>query len=139
MAFKGDLRNISLFDVLQTLQQNQQTGVLVVQREGTIRKIHISPDGIFFTRSYRPMRLGEIFVRRGLVAPQDIEVLLLQQRDDPRPIGELLVASIIPALILAKENSILFWIYRWISPLSLAGQRCWSMTFFNSGRVPSWN
>ncbi|MHC4225046.1 MAG: DUF4388 domain-containing protein, partial [Planctomycetota bacterium] len=93
MAFKGDLRNISLFDVLQTLQQNQQTGVLVVQRAGVVRKIHISPGGIYFTRSYRPMRLGEIFVRRGLVTPQDVELLLLQQRDDPRPIGELMVAS----------------------------------------------
>jgi tetratricopeptide (TPR) repeat protein len=93
MAFKGDLRNISLFDVLQTLQQNQQTGVLVVQRAGVVRKIHISPAGIFFTRSYRPMRLGEIFVRRGLVTPQDVELLLLQQRDDPRAIGELMVAS----------------------------------------------
>jgi hypothetical protein len=83
MAFKGDLRNISLFDVLQTLQQNQQTGVLVVQRAGVVRKIHISPGGIYFTRSYRPMRLGEIFVRRGLVTPQDVELLLLQQRDAP--------------------------------------------------------
>ncbi|MEM8883264.1 MAG: DUF4388 domain-containing protein [Planctomycetota bacterium] len=95
MAFKGDLTNISLFDVFQTLNTNQQTGVLVLQRGGSTKKIFISPEGvrIFFTRSSRAMRLGEIFVKRGRVTQQDVEILLMQQKQDYRPIGELLVES----------------------------------------------
>jgi len=95
MAFKGDLTNISLFDVFQTLSQNQQNGVLVLSRDGSTKKIHISPEGvrIFFTRSFRPLRLGEIFVRRGRITPQDVEILLLAQKRCYRPFGELLVES----------------------------------------------
>lgn len=95
MAFKGDLTNISLFDVFQTLAQNKQTGVLVLTKEGHTKKVHISPDGvrIFFTRSFRPLRLGEIFVRRGRITTQDVEILLLEQKKQYRPTGELLVES----------------------------------------------
>ncbi len=95
MAFKGDLTNISLFDVFQTLSQNKQTGVLVLTKEGATKKVHISPEGvrIFFTRSFRPLRLGEIFVRRGRITPQDVEILLLEQKKQYRPTGELLVES----------------------------------------------
>lgn len=95
MAFKGDLTNISLFDVFQTLNQNRQSGVLVLSREGETKKIHISPQGvrIFFTRSFRPLKLGEIFVRRGRITPQDVEILLLEQKKEYRPFGQLLVES----------------------------------------------
>ena len=95
MAFKGDLKNISLFDVLQTLNQNKQTGVLVVQRNGATKKIFIDAEGVrvFFTRSFRPLRLGEIFVRRGRITPQDVEIVLLQQKQHYVPIGQLLVES----------------------------------------------
>jgi hypothetical protein len=95
MAFKGDLTNISLFDVFQTLNQNKQTGVLVLTRDGNTKKLHISPEGvrIFFTRSFRPLRLGEIFVMRGRITPQDVEILLLEQKKDYRPFGQLLIAS----------------------------------------------
>jgi len=94
MAFKGDLTNISLFDVFQTRNADQQTGVLVLQGVVT-KKIFISPEGVrvFFTRSSRELRLGEIFVRRGRVSAQDVEILLMQQKQDYRPIGELLVES----------------------------------------------
>jgi outer membrane protein assembly factor BamB/tetratricopeptide (TPR) repeat protein len=95
MAFKGDLTNISLFDVFQTLSQNKQTGVLVLTRDGQTKKVHISPEGvrIFFTRSFRALRLGEIFVRRGRITPQDVEILLLEQKKQYRPMGELLIES----------------------------------------------
>ncbi|MCK6459359.1 MAG: PQQ-binding-like beta-propeller repeat protein [Planctomycetes bacterium] len=95
MAFKGDLTNISLFDVFQTLSQNKQTGVLVLTRDGQTKKVHISPDGvrIFFSRSFRPLRLGEIFVRRGRISQQDVEILLLEQKKQYRPMGELLIES----------------------------------------------
>jgi len=95
MAFKGDLTNISLFDVFQTLNTNQQTGVLVLQRGGVTKKVFISPEGvrIFFMRSGRDLRLGEIFVRRGRISAQEVEILLMQQKQDYRPIGELLVET----------------------------------------------
>ena len=95
MAFKGDLTNISLFDVFQTLNTNRQTGVLVLQRGNVTKKIFISPDGvrIFFSRSARQLRLGEVFLKRGRVSMQDIEILLMRQKQEYRPIGELLVES----------------------------------------------
>ena len=95
MAFKGDLSNISLFDVFQTLSQNKQSGVLVLARDGTTKKIYISPDGvrIYFTRSFRTLRLGEIFVRRGLITQQDVEILLMEQKKEYRPFGAILAES----------------------------------------------
>ena len=65
MAFKGDLANISLFDVFQTLNTNRQAGVLVLRRDGVMKKIYFSPEGvrIFFTKSARPLRLGEVFIQ----------------------------------------------------------------------------
>lgn len=95
MAFKGDLRNISLFDIFQTLNTNNQTGVLVLQREGVTKKIFFSPQGvrIFFTKSFRPLRLGEIFVRRGFITAEEVEILLLEQKREYRPIGELLIQT----------------------------------------------
>ncbi|MHC4816713.1 MAG: DUF4388 domain-containing protein, partial [Planctomycetota bacterium] len=95
MAFKGDLTNISLFDVFQTLNQNKQAGVLVLSHDGVTKKISIGPEGvrIFFTRSFRPLRLGEIFVCRSRITPQDVEILLLEQKKEYRPFGELLVES----------------------------------------------
>jgi outer membrane protein assembly factor BamB/tetratricopeptide (TPR) repeat protein len=93
MAFKGDLRNLSLSDVLQTLGQNRQRGLLVLQKGEITRKIYITPEGIFLARSFRPMRLGEIFLRRGYLTPQDVEILLLEQKETKRPIGELMVES----------------------------------------------
>ncbi|MGQ0614570.1 MAG: outer membrane protein assembly factor BamB family protein [Planctomycetaceae bacterium] len=95
MAFKGDLKNISLFDIFQTLNTNNQTGVLVLQREGVTKKVHCSPQGVrvFFTRSFRGLRLGEVFVRRGLLTNQDVEILLLEQKRRYRPIGQLILES----------------------------------------------
>jgi outer membrane protein assembly factor BamB/tetratricopeptide (TPR) repeat protein len=95
VAFKGDLTNISLFDVFQTLNQNKQAGVLVLSHDGITKKISIAPEGvrIFFTRSFRTMRLGEIFVCRGRITPQDVEILLLEQKKKYRPLGELLVEA----------------------------------------------
>jgi tetratricopeptide (TPR) repeat protein len=95
VAFKGDLTNISLFDVFQTLNQNKQVGVLVLSHDGITKKISISPEGvrIFFTRSFRPMRLGEIFTLRGRITPQDVEILLLEQKRRYRPFGELMVEA----------------------------------------------
>jgi outer membrane protein assembly factor BamB/tetratricopeptide (TPR) repeat protein len=95
MAFKGDLKDTSLFDVLQTLQQNKQSGVLVVQREGITRKVYVEPEGVRLVhpRFARPLRLGEVFVRRGRIQSQDVEILLLQQKQTYRPMGELLVEN----------------------------------------------
>jgi outer membrane protein assembly factor BamB len=95
VAFKGDLTNISLFDVFQTLNQNKQAGVLVLSHDGVTKKIAIGPEGvrIFFTRSFRPLRLGEIFVCRSRITPQDVEILLLEQKKKYQPFGELLVES----------------------------------------------
>ncbi len=95
MAFKGDLQNISLFDIFQTLGTNSQTGVLVLQQEGVTKKVYFSPEGVrvLFARSFMGFRLGDVFVRRGLVTQQDIEFLLNEQRREYRPLGELLVAS----------------------------------------------
>jgi len=95
MAFKGDLRNISLFDIFQTLNTNNQNGVLVLQRDGVTKKVHFSPQGVrvFFTRSFRGLRLGDVFVRRGMLTTQDVEILLLEQKRRYRPIGQLVIES----------------------------------------------
>ena len=46
MAFEGDLSNLAVGDIFQTLGMNRQSGTLVVNHKGVERRFYFSEDGV---------------------------------------------------------------------------------------------
>lgn len=123
MAFKGDLRNLSLFDIFQSLKQNNQTGVLALQRDGVTKKLYFTDGGVrvFLSGGRSRWRLGEVFVRRGFIKQEDVQHLLQEQMRTQRLFGELLIQSgkvpqeEIDRLLIKHAEDELFEIFSWVS------------------------
>ena len=69
MAFKGDLRNVQLADLFQTLAQNRQEGVLTVTTQSGTHRVLLSKDGVSLLEPsiLGRRRLGEILVFAGVL------------------------------------------------------------------------
>jgi outer membrane protein assembly factor BamB/tetratricopeptide (TPR) repeat protein len=93
MAFKGDLKNVQLADLFQTLAQNRQEGVLTLSSRGRTHRVHFSQEGVTLLdpaiASRR--RLGEILVSAGLATEQDITDALREQAKSKKFLGEVLI------------------------------------------------
>jgi tetratricopeptide (TPR) repeat protein len=93
MAFKGDLKNVQLADLFQTLAQNRQEGVLTLSSRGRSHRVHFSKEGVTLLDpavSGR-RRLGEILISAGLVTESDITAALRDQAKTKKFLGEVLV------------------------------------------------
>lgn len=95
VTMRGDLEQINLADIFQTLGMSKMEGVLRIRnpleerqiycRDGNLR-VHVP--GRVATR-----RLGQRLVQAGLVQAEDLRTALLEQRKDKKPIGQVLVAK----------------------------------------------
>ncbi len=95
MAFKGDLRNVQLADLFQTLAQNRQEGVLTVTTQGGTHRVLLSKDGVSLLEPsiLGRRRLGEILVFAGVLSEVDLAAALREQARSKRFLGEVLVSS----------------------------------------------
>src|SRR5688500_15363589 len=92
-TMRGDLEQINLADIFQTLAMSKMEGVLrlrhpldeqqVPRRDGCVRLCGPNP---LVTR-----RLGQRLLQAGLVSAEQLRQALATQRSDRRPIGVLLV------------------------------------------------
>lgn len=95
VTMRGDLEQIQLADVFQTLAMTKMEGVLRIRNPLEERQAHCR-DG--YLRLHVPSRLmarrlGQRLVNAGLVAPDTLRRALVTQRKDRRPLGLLLVES----------------------------------------------
>jgi hypothetical protein len=95
VTMRGDLEQIQLADVFQTLAMTKMEGVLRIRNPLEERQAHCR-DG--YLRLHVPgrllaRRLGQRLVNAGLCAPEALRSALVQQRKDRRPLGLLLVES----------------------------------------------
>jgi hypothetical protein len=96
MAIRGPLRELGIHDVFQLLDLGRKTGTLRVmselrQNEGTIW-VEQGAVVAAVVRS-NPHPLGEVLLRAGKIAEEDLVRAAAMQRDgDPRRLGEILVA-----------------------------------------------
>jgi tetratricopeptide (TPR) repeat protein len=95
MAFKGDLRNVQLADLLQTLAQNRQEGVLTVTSALGTHRVVLSRSGVSLLDPaiLGRRRIGEILQLAGVVSDSDLASALREQARHRKFLGEVLVAS----------------------------------------------
>jgi tetratricopeptide (TPR) repeat protein len=94
MAIKGSLKEASLADVCQLLALGQKSGCLSVADGSRFGQIYFDRGRINYARIVnRRDRLGDILVRDGVLAQEQLDdVLQRQSREPDRRVGELLVA-----------------------------------------------
>ncbi len=93
MALGGDLRNINLGDIFQTLSMNRQAGTLVVRSGSEEKRILFTPEGICLLsgRTITGFRLGRYLAGIGRITPKDLDIALGEQRVNGGRLGEVLV------------------------------------------------
>ncbi len=93
MSLKGDLKNVQLADLFQTLSQNQQQGVLTISAGGGSRRILFAPDGITLLdpQVAGRRRLGEILLSAGLITEEQLTEALREQSRSRKFLGETLI------------------------------------------------
>jgi hypothetical protein len=94
MSLTGDLKTMSLPDILQWIALGQKTGTLQVERR-SIRKRIIVRDGLIFSSWSNDPResLGQFLIRLRLVTEEELFKALLAQEEKGRLIGSILVSD----------------------------------------------
>ena len=93
MALKGDLTNVNLGDIFQTLAMNLQEGVLIITNENRVKKIYFKDGKIALlgSRNKRGFRLGDRLISLGRLSPEDLNMALLKHESNAEPLGEVLI------------------------------------------------
>jgi Domain of unknown function (DUF4388) len=94
MSLRGNLKTMSLPDILQWIAAGQKTGTLHLER-GSVKKRIIVRDGqIFSSWSNDPREsLGQFLIRERLVTEEQLFKALIGQEEKGRLLGSLLVAE----------------------------------------------
>jgi tetratricopeptide (TPR) repeat protein len=95
MAFEGDLSNLSLGDVLQTIAMSRQVGTFII-RGAEERRLGCGPNGVALlsSRTSLGLRIGTVLVGTGKTTQDQIDrALRVQRRRRDMMIGQLLVTE----------------------------------------------
>ncbi len=95
VTMRGDLEQINLADIFQTLGMSKMEGVLRICNPLDERQVYCR-DG--FVRILVPgrlatRRLGQRLIQAGVITSEQLRTALLTQKKERRPVGELLVSS----------------------------------------------
>lgn len=89
---RGELDLIGIDTLFQALSARRLEGFLDVRRGGQRIVIGISPNGIRVVSGVHQIRpLGEILVRAGKIAPEQLEEMLARQKKSSQPLGEIVI------------------------------------------------
>lgn len=93
MALKGDLKDINLADIFQTLSMNQQEGTLTVISGTKRMDLYFSKEGIHLltTTDKKYPRLGEILLKEKKITPVELDMALARQKMTGELIGQALI------------------------------------------------
>ncbi|MBM4061038.1 MAG: DUF4388 domain-containing protein [Planctomycetes bacterium] len=95
VTMRGDLEQINLSDIFQTLAMTKMEGVLRV-RNPLEQRLVLFRDGkarIQAPTRVEARRLGQRLVQAGLATPEQLRAALVRQRKDHTPLGKVLVAD----------------------------------------------
>lgn len=95
VTMRGDLEQINLSDIFQTLAMTKMEGVLRVSNPLEQRQVYCN-DGyvrILVPPRLATRRLGQRLVQAGLLEPEQLRGALVRQRKEQKPLGEMLVAD----------------------------------------------
>ncbi len=93
VTMRGDLEQINLADIFQTLAMSKMEGVLRVRNPLEERQVycHNGTVRILVPSRVAVRRLGQRLVQAGLIQVEQLRTALMEQRKEPMPLGELLV------------------------------------------------
>ena len=93
MALKGDLKDINLADIFQTLAMNQQEGTLTVVSTNRRMDLYFSKEGVHLltTADKDYPRLGEILLKEKKITPVELDMALARQKMTGELIGQALI------------------------------------------------
>ncbi len=102
MAIRGNLREVSLPDVLQLLAMGKKTGCLSIAQKQSFGNIYFNKGRICFASVVnRRDRLGDVLVKHGLITRTELDSAIAEQSHQPeRRVGEILVAK----QLIAREE-----------------------------------
>ncbi len=95
VTMKGDLQQMLLADIFQSLGMSKMEGILRVRNLVECREVYFQ-DG--FVRGFLPSRvevrrLGVQLIQAGLVTPSQLRAILVEQRRENKSLQELLVSN----------------------------------------------
>ena len=94
MSLTGNLRTMSLPDILQWIAQGQKTGTLHLERRSIQKRIVVREGQIFSSWSNDPREsLGQFLIRERMVTEEQLFKALLGQEEKGRLIGSILVSE----------------------------------------------
>jgi hypothetical protein len=94
MSLKGNLKTMSLPDILQWIAVGQKTGTLHLKRLSIQKRIILREGLIFSSWSNDPREsLGQFLIRERLVTEEQLFKALLAQEEEGRLIGSILVSN----------------------------------------------
>lgn len=121
VTMRGDLEQINLADIFQTLGMSKMEGVLRIRNPLEERQVYCR-DGhlqVHVPGRLATRRLGQRLVVAGFVQPEQLKAALLEQKKDKRPIGQLLVAhgfvtqEAIDEIVATQVAEDLFALFTW--------------------------
>jgi len=94
MSLTGNLRTMSLPDILQWISMGQKTGTLHVERRSVQKRIVVREGMIFSSWSNDPREsLGQFLIRERLVTEEQLFKALLTQEEKGRLLGSILTSE----------------------------------------------
>ncbi len=95
VTMRGDLEQINLSDIFQTLSMTKMEGVLRVRNPLEQRQVYFNNGyvRIMVPPRIATRRLGQRLVQAGLIQADQLRAALVRQRKERLPIGELLVTA----------------------------------------------
>jgi hypothetical protein len=94
MSFAGDLHTFDLFDLLGWLMGRKKSGILLMTRRSTKKRLAFRDGAVQWTSSNDPREtIGQALVRESLVTEEALFKALLRQETDKRRLGELLISE----------------------------------------------
>ena len=93
MSFLGDLKDLSIYEILQLLSNGRHTGFLTLTHNREKARILFNRGRIVYASSYPDSRLGNTLVRKGLLSITDLKSILREQRQmtDKQPFGSIIL------------------------------------------------
>jgi Domain of unknown function (DUF4388) len=94
MSLTGNLRTMSLPDILQWISMGQKTGTLHVERRSVLKRIVVREGKIFSSWSNDPREsLGQFLIRERMVSEEQLFKALLAQEEKGRLLGSILTSE----------------------------------------------
>jgi hypothetical protein len=94
MSFAGDLTTLDLFDLLAWVQARRKSGILVMTRLSTRKRLSFREGALHWSSSNDPREtLGQALVRERLITEEALFTALLRQETDTRRLGEILIGE----------------------------------------------